>query len=143
MRQQIFSRLLFVSQADYSVDAILCMINPDTSVLSVISSLLTIFGIGSNGIGFLPSNTTSTVESLAVISQSTLFPCPCSVTSATELGDEIFAALIFIRYGKRMIIVPNRYLYTRLLSVIDPIYLSTLGIGVIFYLFTLDIWADS
>ena len=53
MRQQIFSRLLLVSQADYSVDAILCMVNPDTSVLSVISSLLTIFGIGSNGVGFL------------------------------------------------------------------------------------------
>ena len=39
MRQQIFSRLLFVSQADYSVDAILCMINPDTSVLAVLRLL--------------------------------------------------------------------------------------------------------
>jgi hypothetical protein len=96
MRQQIFSRLLLVSQADYSVDAILCMVNPDTSVLSVISSLLTIFGIGSNGVGFLPSNIPSNVGCLAVISQFTLFPCPCSVTSATELGDEIFAALIII-----------------------------------------------
>ena len=39
------------------------------------------------------------IISLYCISQSTLFPCPCIMTSVTELGDEVLTVLIFTWYG--------------------------------------------